>query len=142
MPQIPIAAAIAIIGVITLVVTFFGYRIVHLYEKYSWIPVLVIFIVYAGLIGSSVTVGDWGGSGSGEAAGVLSLGAAIVGFAVGWSSLAADYSCKLKEEIPSWKVFAWTYAGLNIPMIAIETLGACAMATCECKFFKTLEDDS
>lgn len=131
MPAIPIAAAIVIIGVVTLVVTFFGYRIVHLYEKYSWIPVLIILIVYAGLIGSSITVGDFGGTGTTEASGVLSFGAALVGFAIGWSSLAADYSCKLREDIPSWKVFAWTYAGLNVPMITIESLGACAMATCK-----------
>lgn len=126
---IPEAAAVVVIAISTLLVSFMGYKIVHAYEKYSWLPVLIILIVYAGFIGSSVTVGDWGGSGSAEAASVLSFGASIVGFAIGWSSLAADYSCKLKEDTPAKSVFLYTYAGLNIPMIGIEILGACAMAT-------------
>ena len=37
--QIPIAAAIVVIAVGTIIVSFMGYRVVHLYEKYSWIPV-------------------------------------------------------------------------------------------------------
>lgn len=111
---IPMAAAIVIIAMITLVVSFTGYRFVHIYEKYSWIPVAVIFVIYAGEIGKFVTVGDWGGSGELEAANVLSFGAAIVGFGIGWSSLAADYSCNLPEDTNRVKVFFLTYCGLNI----------------------------
>jgi len=129
LPTIPIAAAIVVIAVSTLAVSFMGYRVVHLYEKYSWYPVLIIFIVYAGFIGSSASSGDWGAVGETAAANVLSFGASIVGFAIGWSSLAADYSCKLRETTPSWKVFLATYAGLNGPMVTVELLGAAAMTT-------------
>lgn len=38
LPTIPIAAAIVVIAVSTLAVSFMGYRVVHLYEKYSWYP--------------------------------------------------------------------------------------------------------
>jgi len=126
---IPMAAAIVVIAMCTLVVSFTGYKVVHLYEKYSWIPVAIIFVIYAGTIGKFVVVGDWGGSGNLEAANVLSFGASIVGFGVGWSSLAADYSCNLPEDTSKVKVFFLTYFGLNLPMILIETLGAAAMAT-------------
>lgn len=70
--------------------------------------------------------GPFAGSGSAEAANVLSFGAAIVGFGLGWSSLAADYSVHLPENVSGWKVFWLTYAGLNLPCILIECLGAAA----------------
>lgn len=101
LPTIPIAAAIVVIAVSTLIgrpapahvqsggeswhmnaqwrfsshiVSFMGYRVVHLYEKYSWYPVLIVFMVYAGFIGSSASAGDWGAVGETAAANVLSFG--------------------------------------------------------------------
>ncbi|KAL1747022.1 permease for cytosine/purines, uracil, thiamine, allantoin-domain-containing protein [Schizophyllum fasciatum] len=131
--QIPIAAAIVVIAIGTIAVSFMGYRVVHAYEKYSWIPVFVIFCIYAGEIGAHVDVGAWGGSGEIEAASVLSYGASIAGFALGWTSLAADYSVQLPEEMASWKVFWATYWGMNLPMITVEILGAAAMHTFNAK---------
>lgn len=40
--QIPTAAAIIVIAIGTIAVSFMGYRVVHLYEQYSWIPVRVL----------------------------------------------------------------------------------------------------
>ncbi|TRM69984.1 permease [Schizophyllum amplum] len=131
--QIPIAAAIVVIAIGTIIVSFMGYRVVHAYEKYSWIPVFVIFIIYAGEIGGHVDVGAWGGSGEIEAASVLSYGATVAGFALGWTSLAADYSVSLPEEMSSWRVFWSTYCGMNLPMILVEVLGAVAMHTFDAK---------
>lgn len=37
--QIPTAAAIIVIAIGTIMVSFMGYRVVHLYEKYAWVPV-------------------------------------------------------------------------------------------------------
>lgn len=86
--------------------------------------------VYAGLIGKHVDIeSGWAASGETEASSVLSFFAAIAGFAFGWSSLAADYSCNLPEDTPTYKVFGLTYAGLIIPQIGLEMLGAAAMAT-------------
>jgi purine-cytosine permease-like protein len=48
-PKIPSAAAIVIIAVLTLVPSFIGYRYVHAYERYSWIPMSIIFIICLGL---------------------------------------------------------------------------------------------
>lgn len=71
----------------------------------------------------------WAGSGTLEASSVLSFMSAIVGFSFGWSSLAADYSCNLPETTSMYKVFGLTYLGLIIPQIALELIGAAAMAT-------------
>ncbi|KAI0952236.1 hypothetical protein AcW1_004395 [Taiwanofungus camphoratus] len=127
--QIPTAAAIIIIAIGTIIVSFMGYRFVHLYEKYCWIPVAIIFIIYLGQIARFCDSGPWGGTGPVEAANVLSFGAAIAGFALGWTSLAADYTVRMPEDMSTVKVFFWTYVGLNIPLILIEVLGAAAMTT-------------
>ncbi len=73
--------------------------------------------------------GGFGGAGEGEAASVLSFGGTIAGFALGWTSLAADYTVNFPVETADWKVFACTYAGLNFPLIFVECLGALMMST-------------
>ncbi|THH02634.1 hypothetical protein EW145_g6721 [Phellinidium pouzarii] len=124
--QIPEAAAIIIIAILTLIVALFGYRYVHLYERYTWLPVVIIFIISLGLSAKYYDSGPFAGTGTVEAANILSFGAAIVGFALGWSSLAADYTVNLPENVSAKSVFWLTYAGLNLPCILIECLGSAA----------------
>ena len=66
--------------------------------------------------------GPFAGAGAVEAGSVLSFGAAIVGFSLGWSSLAADYTVHLPEDVKGWKVFWLTYAGLNLVSFVILSL--------------------
>ncbi|GAA5999454.1 hypothetical protein JCM5350_005598 [Sporobolomyces pararoseus] len=130
--KLPEPVGIVIIALVTLAVALFGYRYVHAIERYSSIPVFIIFIIYLGQIGR-FTVGGFTGVGSSEAAMVLSFGGTVAGFALGWTSLAADYTVNFPENTPDWKVFSSTYVGLNIPMIFLECLGALAMSTFEAK---------
>ncbi|KAF8591678.1 hypothetical protein K439DRAFT_1644055 [Ramaria rubella] len=124
--QIPVSAAIVIIAVLTFFAPFFGYKVVHAYERYSWIPVAIIFFI---MLGMSVKYMDMGSVISSEATGdVLSFGAAIFGFGIGWSSYAADYTVHMEENASSIKIFLLNYIGLNTPLILIESLGA-GMAT-------------
>src|SRR5438552_15774754 len=58
-----------------------------------------------------------------EIAGLLSFGGAVFGFAVGWSSYAADYNVNQPEDTPSSRVFWLTYLGVFVPCILLETLG-------------------
>ncbi|KAJ4481921.1 permease for cytosine/purines, uracil, thiamine, allantoin-domain-containing protein [Lentinula aciculospora] len=126
--QIPTAAAIIVIAIGTMIVSFMGYRVVHLYEQYAWVPVAIIFTIYLGQI-ARFTESDFGGSGTVEAGDVISFGATVAGFALGWTSLAADYTVRMPEDMSSVKIFFWTYFGLNVPLILVETLGAAAMST-------------
>lgn len=87
--QIPEAAAIIIIALLTMVFALFGYRYVHMYERYTWLPVSIIFLISLGLSAKYMVSGPFSGTGSYEAADILSFGASIAGFGLGWSSLAA-----------------------------------------------------
>ncbi|KAG0660087.1 purine-cytosine permease [Maudiozyma exigua] len=80
------AGCIIIIGA-TVMVTFFGYRIIHTYEKYSWIPNFAVFLVIIARLKMSgnFTSGEWT-SGPTTAGNVLSFGSSVFGFAAGAAS--------------------------------------------------------
>jgi len=70
------------------------------------------------------------GSGEGEAASILSFGASIFGFAIGWSSYASDYTCYQPVGTSRTRVFLWVFAGLMFSLLFTEMLGlAVATAT-------------
>ena len=67
------------------------------------------------------------GSGSVEAASILSFAASVFGFATGWTSYAADYTCYQPAHTSRRKVFLWTFAGLIFPLLFTQMLGAAVM---------------
>ena len=85
---IPTAAAIVVIAMATFFAPFFGYKVVHAYERYSWIPIAIIFFIILGISakhmdsGSVISTVDAKGH-------VLSFGAVVFGSGIGWSSNAA-----------------------------------------------------
>lgn len=117
------AVGVVIIALATLVVGLFGYKHVHRFEQFSWIPTLVAFLVLLGvsakhLVNTPMPVGQ------AEAASVLSFGGAIFGFVIGWASLSSDYNVYMPANARSWKVFAWTYLGIALPCVLVMWLGA------------------
>lgn len=124
-PSMPGWAGIVVIAAATFLVTAFGYKIVHTYEKYSWIPCFIIFLIVLGTFAHSgnfenIPMGV-GRSGAGSA---LSFAASVFGFATGWTSYAADYTVYQPVERSRRSIFGWTYAGLAFPLLFTEMLGA------------------
>ncbi|KAI4862812.1 permease for cytosine/purines, uracil, thiamine, allantoin-domain-containing protein [Hypoxylon rubiginosum] len=132
--DVPGWAGILVISVATLIICTFGYRIVHVYEKWSWIPIFIIFMIVLGTFAHS---GDFNSllplnTGPAEAGGVLSFAASVFGFATGWTSYAADYTVYQPVTRSRKSVFTWTFLGLFVSLCFTELLGAAiatAMAT-------------
>ncbi|EHA49385.1 purine-cytosine permease FCY21 [Pyricularia oryzae 70-15] len=127
--SMPGYAGVLVISLSTLAITTFGYKIVHLYEKYAWIPVFIIFVIVAGVFSQT---GDFNSlsplaTGPDEAGAVLSFGASIFGFATGWAGLSADYTVYQPATRSRATVFAVTFAGLFLPLCFNEILGAAVM---------------
>ncbi|KAF7297718.1 Cytosine-purine permease [Mycena kentingensis (nom. inval.)] len=120
------AAGVVIIALLTLVVGMLGYKYVHVYEKWSWIPTAITFFILLGCAAKHLRNVPMG-TGQAEASNVLSFMGVIFGFAVGWVSLASDYNVYQPAETPAWKTFAWTYTGLIIPLVLVQWLGAAIM---------------
>lgn len=120
---IPLWAAILLIAIITTAVSIYGYRYVHGYERFAWIPMAIIFVVLLIIAAPHFSAVASQHSGLIEVAAFITYGGAIYGFATGWSSYAADYNVNQPENTPSSRVFWLTFLGIFIPCLLIETLG-------------------
>lgn len=127
--DVPGYAGIIIISICTLLITVFGYKIVHIYEFWSWIPSFIIFLIVLGVFAHS---GDFVAipweTGTAEMGSVLSFGSTVFGFAIGWSSYAADYTVYQPPTQSKIKVFGWTFLGLFFPLMFTEMLGIAVMS--------------
>lgn len=129
--NLPGYAGIIIIAACTFIITCFGYKVVHMYEMYSWIPCFIVFLIVLGEFAHS---GDFQNltmhTGNAEAGSVLSFMASVYGFATGWTSYAADYTVYQPATVSRTKTFLWTWLGLIFPLCFTEMLGlAVATAT-------------
>ncbi|TME67475.1 MAG: hypothetical protein E6I59_00465, partial [Chloroflexi bacterium] len=121
---IPSWAGILILAVLTTLVSIYGYRYVHRYERYAWIPMAIIFaIMFFVALPHFHIIAPSNTTTAAEIAGLLSFGGAVYGFATGWSSYAADYNVNQPEDTPASRVFWLTFLGVFIPCVLLETLG-------------------
>jgi NCS1 nucleoside transporter family len=122
--KIPQWAALIFLAIVTTAVSVFGYFIVHRYERYAWIPMFLLFgyVFVVGLAHFNTNVPS-SVVGIDLFAGVATFGGAIFGYAVGWSSYAADYTRRQPASTPANKVFWYAFLGVIVPCIALETLG-------------------
>lgn len=129
--NVPGYAGIIIIAAATWIVTVFGYKVVHVYEFWSWIPSTIIFLIVLGEFAHSGRFSNLPmHSGSAEAGSILSFAASVFGFGTGWTSYAADYTVYQPVSVSRVKTFAWTWGGLILPLCFTEMLGlAIATAT-------------
>ncbi|KAG9201207.1 hypothetical protein G6514_005936 [Epicoccum nigrum] len=126
--DVPGWAGIIVIAFCTLGVTFFGYKIVHLYEFWSWIPTTIVFIITLGVFAhSGAFVNIPMGVGTSEMGSILSFGSVVYGFATGWTSYAADYTVYQPRTQSRTKVFFAVWIGLIIPLLFTEMLGIAVM---------------
>ncbi|CAI4038532.1 hypothetical protein SMKI_05G1420 [Saccharomyces mikatae IFO 1815] len=126
----PIWAGCLVIACGTAFVTFFGYGVVHAYEKWSWIPNFAAFLVIIAQLSRSgkFTTGEWVG-GATTAGNVLSFGSSVFGSAAGWATYAADYTVYMPKNTSKSKIFFSVVAGLAFPLFFTMILGAaCGMA--------------
>jgi len=127
--DVPGFAGILIIAICTFFVCLFGYKIVHAYEFWSWIPTFIIFLITLGTFAHSGAFQNIPmGVGTSELGSILSFGSVIYGFATGWTSYAADYTVYQTATQSRKKVFAATWIGLIIPLLFTEMLGVAIMS--------------
>lgn len=116
---------LGILGIATLtaIVSIYGYRYVHRYEQYAWIPMVLIFLAITVIHAPQFAMVTAKSSGLAYVASLLSFGGAVYGFAAGWGPYAADYNVRQPETTPASRVFALTFLGVWIPCVLLESLG-------------------
>src|SRR5258707_8795583 len=77
---------IILIAILTTVVSIYGYRYVHYYERWSWVPMAILFALITVLLGTSAkhfVLTPTPAFGAVEIASLVSFGGAVYGFATG-----------------------------------------------------------
>lgn len=124
----PLWAGNLIIGICTAVISFFGYFAVHFFERWCWIPQVIIFIFLAGYGAKHFDAGALPmGSGAQEADSVFSFVAVLYGFIAGWSQLSADYNVRMPVNTNKLRLTMSIWAGCFLGTCIPEILGAAFM---------------
>lgn len=89
---------IIITAVAGLVVSFMGYRVLHLYERYSWIPTLVAIIITVGVGGKNLFLQAETEAPAPRA--ILTFGSIVISFIISWAPLVSDFSVYVSPEVP------------------------------------------
>ncbi|CCM01207.1 uncharacterized protein FIBRA_03255 [Fibroporia radiculosa] len=118
---------IVIIGVISLVVTFFGYRVIHWYESIAWIPNVVTFIVMLGVGGKHLVVS--GPPAPVSAAMIITFATTVASSVISWCTVTPDYGVYHIPNASKFRVFLYTYLGFFTASIVSHMLGAAFAAS-------------
>lgn len=120
---IPQPIGVLAITIATTILSIYGYKYIHRYERYAWMPMAVVFYILFLVSAPKMSIIPTPALSVAEVASFISFGGAIYGFATGWSSFASDYSVKQPEETPASLVFLLTFVGITLPCIVLEIFG-------------------
>ncbi|KAH7882476.1 permease for cytosine/purines, uracil, thiamine, allantoin-domain-containing protein [Phlebopus sp. FC_14] len=116
---------IVIVAVISLLISFMGYKVLNWYERIAWFPVLVAFLVALGLGGKNLYNAP--PAEPATAAAVLSFASVIAGFVITFSAMASDFTMYYEPTVSSHKIFWYSYLGYVVPIVLLQCLGAAAV---------------
>jgi NCS1 nucleoside transporter family len=117
----PQVLCLLIIVAVQVVVAFFGYNLVHAFERYAFPVLTVIFLIASGVILSKAHPGAVHHTIPG--AFLLTFGASF-GYAVGWNPYASDYTRYFKPETSKAAIAWWAGLGLFLSCALLEIVGA------------------
>lgn len=113
---------IVVVAVLSLLVSFWGYKVLHIFETYAFIGALITITIATGYAGDGLKL--QAPAPQATAAGVLSFGMIVASYQIPWGVIACDVTTYFNPKVPSWRVFLYTYVGLALPTILLMTLGA------------------
>ncbi|RDB27544.1 Purine-cytosine permease fcyB [Hypsizygus marmoreus] len=113
---------IVIIAVVSLLVSFCGYKILNWYERVAWIPVVISFVVALGVGGKHLSSPPPETPATPVA--ILTFASTLAGFIITWSSLSSDFTSYFRSDVSSWRIFLYSYFGFLLPIVTLQMLGA------------------
>jgi nucleobase:cation symporter-1, NCS1 family len=117
----PKVLCLLIIVVVQIAIAFFGHNLVHLFERYAFPVLAVIFLITTVVILSKAHPGAPHKTIPG---GFLIEVSAVFGYAAGWNPYASDYTRYLPAKVSKAAVGWWAAAGLFLSCAVLEIAGA------------------
>jgi purine-cytosine permease-like protein len=110
-----VVVGVIVSAIITLLICLFGIRLFHVYERYAFIPQILILCVLIGCSGqywdtASVTQGD----SEERSAGKMSFFFLCMSGCLAWAPASADFYVYFPPDAKRWKVFIATTLGLGL----------------------------
>ena len=133
--RFPLWAGNLLIGVISAVISFFGYFVIHFFERYCWAPMLLFFCFMAGYGAEwfDVSARPLGLDGEPVMAaspqGVVTFIAVTYSFIAAWSPIVADYYVRMPHTVSKPKLTFAIGAGQFLGMVIPQVLGAAFMTS-------------
>jgi purine-cytosine permease-like protein len=126
---LPFLVALVIIVLAQVVVAFFGHNLVHQFERYAFIPLVVVFAIATVLILAKSNPGQAFNpkaplSAGGELGAFILTAAAAFGYAAGWNPYASDYTRYLPRTSNRLMVGLWAGLGVFVSCAVLEIMGA------------------
>ncbi len=117
----PKALCLLIIVVLQIAVAFFGHNFVHIFERWSF-PFLVVVFVIASIV--IFTKANYGAPAHNSLGGFLITFGAAFGYAAGWNPYASDYTRYLPPDTDRRATGLWAAFGVFLSCIVLEIVGA------------------
>ncbi|KAK3308767.1 permease for cytosine/purines, uracil, thiamine, allantoin-domain-containing protein [Chaetomium strumarium] len=121
--NLSVTVGIVLTAVLTLGISFCGYRVLHSFERYAWISALISIIVAVGCGGRDLhkqVVYD----APPPASSVLNFGMIVASYMIPWACLSSDFTTYLKPDTPPSKIFVYSFVGLATPTVLLMVLGS------------------
>lgn len=113
---------IVIMSLLSFLISFCGFKVLHLYERWASIPAIIAIIIATGCGGESLKMQPESPVATVQA--VFSFGMIVASYMVPWAALASDFTTYLEPSTSGIKVFIYTFAGLVTPPVLLMILGA------------------
>jgi NCS1 family nucleobase:cation symporter-1 len=121
--HMPEVLCLLIVVALQLAVALLGYNLIHVFERYAF-PVLVVIFMIASVW--TLAKGHPGVSHKTiPGAFLIELGATF-GYAAGWNPYASDYTRYFKPDANKRAIALWSGLGLLLSCVLLETVGAAA----------------
>ncbi|KAI4189693.1 MAG: hypothetical protein L6R41_001302 [Letrouitia leprolyta] len=119
-----IVVGIVIVALISWLVAVFGMAIFHVYERWAWIPQLIVLFILVGSAGPSFNASLQSiGDPSAVTAGRLSFFSLQLSVPVSWAAASSDFYVYYPETTKPWKCFAMTLTGLTLSFVFVNLIG-------------------
>jgi NCS1 nucleoside transporter family len=121
--HMPEVLCLLIVVALQLVVAFLGHNLIHVFERYAFPVLVIIFLIASVWTFSKAHPGAAHQTIPG--AFLIELGATF-GYAVGWNPYASDYTRYFKPDADKRAIAFWAGLGLLLSCVLLETVGAAA----------------
>ena len=128
--RLPASICLLIIVALQIAIAFFGYNLVHAFERYAFPVLAVIFLITTAVIlaksNPDAAVAAPAAIG-GKVGGFLLTTGAVFGYAVGWNPYASDYTRYFAPGTSKKAVGLWAGFGLFVSCAVLEIAGAASV---------------